>query len=1013
MKASYLTIILVLTCFMGFSQVGINTTTPNAQLDIRSSSQATPLNTDGILIPKIDAFPTSNPGGDQNGMMVFLTTAVGTNAPGFYYWDAPGNIWISVKGKEGGTLDEAYDFGGPGAGNTIIADAGAVTIEGTDGLVSTGSIDVGAIAPSGAGVRMVWNPRKAAFRAGGVSGTVWDDTIMGRYSSAFGFNSRASGDYSTAFGFETIVLGLSSTAFGSNSIASGDYSTAFGHETSASGHNSVAFGNETIASGSNSVSFGNFTIASGTNSVSFGHRTIASEFASTAFGFETTASGEGSTAFGQETLASGLMSTALGLRTTASGSLSTAFGDNSNAIGRVSTAFGKQNNALSYGETVIGIGATIQVPSENGDTQFRAANATDRLFVIGNAIDTNNNDSVSESDRSDAMIVLKNGLTRLPSMDNAMIDAADGKTVVTKEYLQHRFSGTLNEAYNFGGPGAGNTIYADAGAVTIEGWDGLVSTGSIDVGAIAPSGGGTRMVWNPRKAAFRAGSVTGTQWDDVNVGYNSIAFGIGTIASGDYSTAFGTFTTASGVVSTAFGSGTTATAFASTAFGRFTTASGDYSTSFGRSNAAIGDNSTAFGNLNNAQGNYSTTFGRNNTAGSYGETVIGIGATTYTPSNNGATQFRTANATDRLFVIGNAIDANNNGQVEVAERSDAMVVLKNGNIGFGTSTPARRLHVSNGNSGATSNANSAFVLESDGSVYQHFLSPSTTEKGIYFGAETGSIRGGLIYNSVSALEGIQFRTGGNTNRMTLTSAGDLGIGITAPAEKLHVSGPAGLTAVRIANTSGTGSTSNVALDFFRRTNINADWRIYNVGAFLTIANSLDDLETINNLYQFQASRFMPMNDATQNLGQGTLRWNTLFASNGTINTSDVRAKKNIQNLNYGLNALMQLRPVSFEWKKEDGTGTKLGLIAQELQEVIPEVVRDWDWDEDELGNRHKVTAPLLGVYYSDLIPVLVKAAQEQQTIIENQQEEINQLKSELSNMQLKILQRLERLETKN
>jgi hypothetical protein len=63
-------------------------------LQIASSNQATPVNTDGIIIPKIDAFPTTNPTALQQGMMVYLTTAVGVNNPGFYYWD---NIFVTWK----------------------------------------------------------------------------------------------------------------------------------------------------------------------------------------------------------------------------------------------------------------------------------------------------------------------------------------------------------------------------------------------------------------------------------------------------------------------------------------------------------------------------------------------------------------------------------------------------------------------------------------------------------------------------------------------------------------------------------------------------------------------------------------------------------------------------------------------------------------------------------------------------------------------------------------------------
>src|SRR5690606_39281135 len=96
-------ITLVVCCFtvVIMAQVGINTTNPNAQLDIQSSNQAAPSNTDGILIPKVDAFPATNPGVNQNGMLVFLTTTVGVNAPGFYYWDDSATAWVPIGNKIG------------------------------------------------------------------------------------------------------------------------------------------------------------------------------------------------------------------------------------------------------------------------------------------------------------------------------------------------------------------------------------------------------------------------------------------------------------------------------------------------------------------------------------------------------------------------------------------------------------------------------------------------------------------------------------------------------------------------------------------------------------------------------------------------------------------------------------------------------------------------------------------------------------------------------------------------
>ena len=88
-KKKYLLLVLILSINFSIAQVGIGTTSPDAQLDIRSSNQVTPINTDGILIPKVDSFPVINPTIAQQSMLVYLTTATtfGGNpkAIGFYY----------------------------------------------------------------------------------------------------------------------------------------------------------------------------------------------------------------------------------------------------------------------------------------------------------------------------------------------------------------------------------------------------------------------------------------------------------------------------------------------------------------------------------------------------------------------------------------------------------------------------------------------------------------------------------------------------------------------------------------------------------------------------------------------------------------------------------------------------------------------------------------------------------------------------------------------------------------
>ncbi|MEO6132918.1 MAG: tail fiber domain-containing protein, partial [Saprospiraceae bacterium] len=96
-------------------------------------------------------------------------------------------------------------------------------------------------------------------------------------------------------------------------------------------------------------------------------------------------------------------------------------------------------------------------------------------------------------------------------------------------------------------------------------------------------------------------------------------------------------------------------------------------------------------------------------------------------------------------------------------------------------------------------------------------------------------------------------------------------------------------------------------------------------------------------------------------------------------------KKNISAIKYGLEEILKLNPVSFEWTSRNDGKVKLGLIAQELQVVIPEVIAKPS-AEDPAGTDR------LGVYYSDLIPVLIKAIQEQEEKIRQLQEEIALLK---------------------
>ncbi len=116
-------------------------------------------------------------------------------------------------------------------------------------------------------------------------------------------------------------------------------------------------------------------------------------------------------------------------------------------------------------------------------------------------------------------------------------------------------------------------------------------------------------------------------------------------------------------------------------------------------------------------------------------------------------------------------------------------------------------------------------------------------------------------------------------------------------------------------------------------------------------------------------------------------------------SSDARLKQNVTNLNYGLDQLMRLRPVSWRWKSEPAGNPQMGLVAQEVEKVLPELVLR---DED-------ATKPL-GLNYMALLPVAVKAIQEQQAQIRAQQGLIEQLRAQMARQQTRLRRQQEQLD---
>ena len=119
----------------------------------------------------------------------------------------------------------------------------------------------------------------------------------------------------------------------------------------------------------------------------------------------------------------------------------------------------------------------------------------------------------------------------------------------------------------------------------------------------------------------------------------------------------------------------------------------------------------------------------------------------------------------------------------------------------------------------------------------------------------------------------------------------------------------------------------------------------------------------NEILRMNSLGIQPGSDNMYALGKNGARWSEVWSANGVIQTSDARLKTNIQELPYGLNELMLLRPVAYNWKDQLST-RKVGIIAQEVRRIIPEVVT---------GNEKSES---LGMNYAELVPVLINAIKE-------------------------------------
>jgi Chaperone of endosialidase len=358
------------------------------------------------------------------------------------------------------------------------------------------------------------------------------------------------------------------------------------------------------------------------------------------------------------------------------------------------------------------------------------------------------------------------------------------------------------------------------------------------------------------------------------------------------------------------------------ATGYFNSASGSNSFASGSYSIASGADAAAIGSFCDVAGASSAAFGYSVKIN--GPSSFGIG------SYNSIEDTATAYINKRVFQVG--IGSANN------DRRNAFTILRNGNIGIGTLNPNNKLSVSGSANIDDANANT-------GSVANTLTFGNNSGEGI------GSKRnaGGNVF-------GLDFYTG-SVNRLSITNSGNVGIGVSDPAFRLDVG-----ARMRLRATPGVSS-----------------------GIWLN--NEANTVSTA-----FIGMRF---DDEVGFFGQtGTPGWR--FSVNTTtgnaalagslIQNSDARLKTNIIPLNNTLSIINKLSGYKYYWKDAHRDSTEqIGLLAQEIQQVLPQLVKT-----DDNG--------ILSVNYSGMVPVLLQAIKEQnakmeqqQAMIEKQQQQINEL----------------------
>jgi hypothetical protein len=306
-----------------------------------------------------------------------------------------------------------------------------------------------------------------------------------------------------------------------------------------------------------------------------------------------------------------------------------------------------------------------------------------------------------------------------------------------------------------------------------------------------------------------------------------------------------------------------------------------------------------------------------------------------------------------------------------------MTVLgTNGNVGIGIIAPTQRLDVQGGNA----RINNAFIGDvGHGAGWGGFSHSSQANTTGYALISSNDGAYTLINKQNTGGGYIGFRIG-NNDVAVITNAGFMGVGTNVPNQKLSVR--AGSIEISEAgdNTILSRNTAQARNHHMIGTYMGWDQGgIYLAG--YNVNNFGGAYSNASRVYCGGAFGSLP-----------------ITATAFTV-ASSKRYKENIVPVSYGLATILKLRPVQYQYNFDVLKQTRMGLIAEEVNEIIPEVVVK----RDDKGNETKdINGETMGINYSELTPILIKAVQEQQQQIE-----------ELKKQNEELLKRIESIEKNN